>query len=483
MPIGYSGAPRVTQSNQSSRVRRLSRSLVTGNNGTPLRVTLIGTERIQFEAAPIAANTNARRDVIQVYSSEFQNASETAVVNAVVNIGYQNDCGLIEIRCGADNTLIWSINNTFGGGPGGVLYMGATGLMKATNTTFNWDNTNTMLSLIADSAITTPMLKLEQDGAGDATINFLLTSTAGWTTGVDNSDGDKYKITSGNTIEAANTVIVTSAPLVGIGVDPAADLHIYTNDSSTDSQVRIEQDSTGDATINFLLTSTAGWTTGVDNSDGDKYKITSGNTIEAANTVIVTSAPLVGIGVDPATDLHIYTNDSSTDSQVRIEQDSTGDVGINFLLTATAGWAIGIDNSDSDKLKISAGNTVGANTVVVTSTPALGVNISPASTIDVDGSHGFAITEVNVNTTLNSTHTTVLVNCNSVDRVITLPAAAGAIRRIYNVKKIDSSANTVTVDGDGAEKIDGANTHVISSQWNSVTIQCDGTAWFKLHTQ
>lgn len=51
-----------------------------------------------------------------------------------------------------------------------------------------------------------------------------------------------------------------------------------------------------------------------------------------------------------------------------------------------------------------------------------------------------------------------------------ITADAAAVGRILTVKKIDSSANTVTLDGSGAETIDGAATYVLTAQWESVTV-------------
>lgn len=75
---------------------------------------------------------------------------------------------------------------------------------------------------------------------------------------------------------------------------------------------------------------------------------------------------------------------------------------------------------------------------------------------------------------------TILVNAVGGAVVVDLPAATGS-GRILNVKKIDASANTVTIDGNGAETIDGVATYVISAQWVNITIQ-DGAAglWYIL---
>jgi hypothetical protein len=61
---------------------------------------------------------------------------------------------------------------------------------------------------------------------------------------------------------------------------------------------------------------------------------------------------------------------------------------------------------------------------------------------------------------------------------LNLPPAALVPGRIYVIKRINAGANTVTVDANGSETIDGALTHVLSPQWNSITIISNGTAWF-----
>lgn len=73
---------------------------------------------------------------------------------------------------------------------------------------------------------------------------------------------------------------------------------------------------------------------------------------------------------------------------------------------------------------------------------------------------------------------TILANAASNAITVNLPAAAGANGRIYNVKKIDSSANAVTLDASGTETIDGALTFVLQNQYDSVSVQSDGTNWY-----
>ncbi len=61
---------------------------------------------------------------------------------------------------------------------------------------------------------------------------------------------------------------------------------------------------------------------------------------------------------------------------------------------------------------------------------------------------------------------------------VNLPAAATVPFKIYRVKKKDSGGNTVTIDPNGGELIDGATTHVLTAQNQSVTFQSDGTEWW-----
>lgn len=60
---------------------------------------------------------------------------------------------------------------------------------------------------------------------------------------------------------------------------------------------------------------------------------------------------------------------------------------------------------------------------------------------------------------------------------VNLPPAANATNRVLRVKKIDASGNAVTVDGDGAETIDGAATQALAAQYDALTIFSDGTSW------
>jgi hypothetical protein len=72
----------------------------------------------------------------------------------------------------------------------------------------------------------------------------------------------------------------------------------------------------------------------------------------------------------------------------------------------------------------------------------------------------------------------VLADATSAALTVTLYSAVGNKGRTIAVKKTDSSANAVTVDGAGSETIDGSATASLSSQWSAKTLQSDGSNWF-----
>ncbi len=72
-----------------------------------------------------------------------------------------------------------------------------------------------------------------------------------------------------------------------------------------------------------------------------------------------------------------------------------------------------------------------------------------------------------------------VMTCNATAGAVTfnLPTAVGIEGRIYTMKKIDAVANACTLDGSGAQTIDGAATLATSTQWARFTIISDGANW------
>ena len=113
---------------------------------------------------------------------------------------------------------------------------------------------------------------------------------------------------------------------------------------------------------------------------------------EAPNDAFtITGAGRVGIGTTNtigATGLTVYQDDAALGNTVLIEQDGTGDAVLGFALKGTAAWQFGIDNSDSDKFKISYdGSGLDSSTsVTLDRNGKVGINSSnPQEKLDVIG--------------------------------------------------------------------------------------------------
>lgn len=76
--------------------------------------------------------------------------------------------------------------------------------------------------------------------------------------------------------------------------------------------------------------------------------------------------------------------------------------------------------------------------------------------------------------TLNDT--IVLVDATAGNVTFTLQAALQWEQKRLVIKKIDASANTVTIDGYSTETIDGATTKVLSAQYASYELTSQGGA-------
>lgn len=75
---------------------------------------------------------------------------------------------------------------------------------------------------------------------------------------------------------------------------------------------------------------------------------------------------------------------------------------------------------------------------------------------------------------------TILCDATSGTLTITLPLATDVEGQIYNVKKVDSSVNDVTLAASGGDLIDGSSSVSTNIQWTTISVQSDGTNWYVL---
>ena len=111
-----------------------------------------------------------------------------------------------------------------------------------------------------------------------------------------------------------------------------------------------------------------------------------------------------------------------------------------------------------------------------------GANITCSGNVISSSGGGGAVNirTITTNSTLLTTDNTILIDATSGPITLTLMSAVTGTGRIFNIKKIDSTPNVVTIKGNAAEIIDGSNTQIITIQWVSYSIQSNATAWYIL---
>jgi hypothetical protein len=119
--------------------------------------------------------------------------------------------------------------------------------------------------------------------------------------------------------------------------------------------------------------------------------------------------------------------------------------------------------------------TTGTERIRISETGTVGVGTtSPNATVDVNGSIGTAITLITNNTTLDATHSTIIISAGSTPNV-TLPSAASSTRRIYTIVNQTSGARTIS----SYRNFSNAATTTVATT-SSITIQSDGSNWYQI---
>jgi hypothetical protein len=112
----------------------------------------------------------------------------------------------------------------------------------------------------------------------------------------------------------------------------------------------------------------------------------------------------------------------------------------------------------------------GSNVTISEEVDTITINSTPTGNVTV--------TSRNATSTLALTENVVLADASLGNIVLTLPPAALASGKIYNIKKTDASVNSVTIDPDALELIDGASSVQTNTQYESFTLVSNGGSWF-----
>lgn len=142
-------------------------------------------------------------------------------------------------------------------------------------------------------------------------------------------------------------------------------------------------------------------------------------------------------------------------------------IGQNFLIgTGSTGKSLifltgGGDQATNERMRISSGGNVGIS------------NTNPLSTLDNNGSTGFAITTTSSSLTLDDSHHTVIITGGT--PTITLPTASTSARRIYVIVNQTGANRTIS----SYKNMNGANSTKVAAN-SSVALQSDGSNWYQI---
>jgi len=349
--------------------------------------------------------------------------------------------------------------------PGGVLFAGTSGAISESATNFSWDSSTSRL----------------QVGGGSNTLNVHGTTSGSNLTVSSQGGSNIYEIgihrhnasTNPGVYLArsrgseASPSIVQSGDLLGVLDGLGFD--------GTDYEIGAQIDYVVDGTpgsndmpgaILFKTTPDGAFTPATAATISNDKTLTLYGTLD---TALTTSGPVI-------------TNANgviSSEAQLALSRGGT-----NANITASHG---GLAYSTATDISIGpvapAGSVLLGNGAAAYSKTAVGVS---GQYLKSEGSNDPIWTSI-LNGQANIVNKTTTYTAVTTDDIITvttgsawtltLYAASGNAGRVLRIKKTSSDLNALTIDGNASETIDGATTTSINTQYEEVTIVCDGSNW------
>jgi len=200
--------------------------------------------------------------------------------------------------------------------------------------------------------------------------------------------------------------------------------------------------------------------------------VTLNATANSTNQKVTVQNNGVAVGSDPAinfipgTNITITTDDDSANTRSNVTISTSG---LGTMATQNA-----------NNVTISGGTiqNVALTLDSLDSTP-IG-NSSPSTavftTMSTSGLYATIVTKTSAYT-LTTTDFTVLGNASTGAFTLTLPTAVNASGQIYTLKKVDSSANAVTISTTSSQTIDGLSSYALSYQYQGLQVQSTNSNW------
>ncbi|MEZ2446132.1 hypothetical protein AB6805_30665 [Chitinophaga sp. RCC_12] len=249
--------------------------------------------------------------------------------------------------------------------------------------------------------------------------------------------------------------------------------------------------------------------------DSTSLNITSYGTVTPGNTFIKARSGKTVFGDSVASNVFgrypidvIGIQDTSIRAVNRIVQDYSLSLADNSKTVVTSSWIVSqaylkaanatwqaattAGNTTGNIIKItgSTGSLTGTNgglemfydgtQAVLQGYDRVAATLKPiklsATAVNIVAGLQLPVRTVTTTTTATISDYTILVN-NSGAVTINLPAASSSTGTILVIKKLSAASNDVTIDPNASETIDTGTTKLLTLQFSSVMIQCDGTKW------
>ena len=242
---------------------------------------------------------------------------------------------------------------------------------------------------VYDLSATAPVNPITLTGsATDVSITFTESDSAvSFIMGIDNSDSDRFKISRSSALGTSDKLYIDSTTATFSSVKPVFNfagqgttgevnsLDIIV-DSGTDNLVtwiknssasgvdNILRMSLNNGASNFIHFDTAGNDTALGFADDGYFYITNSTNITSNQILTINAGESHSFSIESGVG---YSSSSTSARTISNYNQGTGDALFTARVTAQI-WGFGIDNSDADKFKISAGGVLGTNDVIVLDT-------------------------------------------------------------------------------------------------------------------
>ncbi len=420
--IGVSGQVRLTQIEKDSIQWRVpvAHRVVPGQSGYFLKYM---TVPLLFDSLGIEMHDSiyVRNDSILLRDGQGRVAMKAGfgldLVSAGDSIKYTVDSNEV--------ATLFDIQNIGSGVATRAAFWSAPGTLSS-DAAFYWDNTNKRLGIGTAS----PTYKLDVSGTQN---------TVGIRAG-SNTAGDILYYGTG-TVTGDITLFESNMNVSGtIGQEIK---NSNTSSGSSKINIQVPNASSGDPYVLYTTAGSQNWSHGIDNSDSDKFKI--GPSVNPSSTdpstgLVMTTDGKIGWGIaspnykfqiqgtkntvglsirsDTGGDILIYgigiasgdmtffesnfqasgtlkarlengnTSTGNAKFEIQVPNASSGDPYMTFTTGGAQNWMIGIDNSDSDKFKISNTDNPsgGWERIVINTVGNIGIRQNnPIRTLDVNG--------------------------------------------------------------------------------------------------